>query len=827
MAETKTTVSKPADDFMQIQELWGMFLPRWHWFIASIFVALAVAFFYLMKTTPIYTRTATILIKDDSKGGSSINGMSEFSDMGIFKSNTNINNELLTLKSPTLMIDVVNRLGLNETYTVRRGLKRVGLYKLNPVAVTYLQKIEQPVNFTIRIDSEDTFTLSDFVISGQETDESYSGHLNDSICTSVGMLSVVSTSHFNESYIGSSIKYSRGGVLPFADAYCAMLRVELGSKEASVINLSIDDASIQKAEDILNTLIEVYNERWIQDKNQIAVSTSQFIGDRLSVIERELGHVDENISSYKSQHLLPDVQAASSLYMAQSAENKKQLLVLNNQLSTAKYIRTELSNKNMSQPLPTNSGLASSNIESQIGEYNSMVLERNRLIASSSEKNPLVMDLANSLQAIKHTIIQSLDNLIVSINTQIRSITQQEAATTSQLASNPNQAKYLLSVERQQKVKEQLYLYLLQKREENELSQAFTAYNTRVITAPRGSMAPTAPRRMNILLIAFALGLLGPGVIIYMQETMNTKLRGRKDLENLSIPIIGEIPQYLKHHRHFKFSDIFTAEFYTVAYFKERFFTSKAKNVLRMTDTLVKEGKRDIINEAFRVLRSNMDFMINKEEHQNVIVITSFNPGSGKSFLTVNIALSYAIKHKKVLLIDGDLRHGSTSQYVDSPKLGLSEYLNGHSDNIQQYLVVDKKYSNLHVLPIGKIPPNPTELLENGRFGSLVEQLRSEYDLILIDCPPIDIVADTQIIEKYADRSIFVVRAGLLDRAMLPELESIYQEKRFKNLSLILNGTESAGGRYAYRYGYRYGYHYGYRYGYHANSYYGNEDDEA
>ena len=554
--------------------------------------------------------------------------------------------------------------------------------------------------------------------------------------------------------------------------------------------MSIDDASVQKAEDILNTLIEVYNEKWIQDKNQIAVSTSRFIGERLGVIENELGHVDENISNYKSEHLLPDVQAASSLYMSQSAENKKEIQTLTNQLSTAQFIRRELGSKEMNQPLPTNSGIANVNIESQIGEYNKMVLDRNRLIANSSEKNPLVKDLGNSMQSMKRTILQSVDNLIVSLNTQIRSIRQQEATTTQQLASNPSQAKYLLSVERQQKVKEELYLYLLQKREENELSQAFTAYNTRVITAPRGSALPTAPNKKNILLVALALGLLVPAVIIFMQENMNTKVRGKKDLENLSVPYLGEIPLY--------------------------FSNKKKKNKSSEHAIVVEESNRNIINEAFRVLRSNVDFMKNKNTKQIVFIVTSFNPGSGKSFLSMNIAMSFAIKGKKVLVIDGDLRHGTVSAYVGSPRKGLSDYLGNKEADWNELLVVDKKFPNLHVIPVGTIPPNPTELLEDGSLATLMQNLRDVYDYIFIDCPPIDIVADTQIIEQYADRTLFVIRAGLLDRSLLPELESIYQEKRFKNLSVILNGTESTGGRYSYRYGYSYGYHNGYA------SYYGN-----
>ncbi len=784
---------KPSDDFIRIQDLWGMFVPKWHWFAISLFITLAVAMLYLLSTPPIYTRTAAILVKDNSKNNSSTSAMSDFSDLGIFKSNTNINNELLTLKSPTLMTEVVRRLGLNECYTVRRGLKNVDLYKSAPVAVTFPDKVETALSFTIEFSSKDTFILSEFEVSGESTEETFSAQMSDSIHTSAGTIIISPAQAPAGTFIGTPVRYTRSNEYGVADAYSQKLVAELGNEDATIINLSIDATSTQKAEDILNTLIEVYNENWVQDKNQIAVSTSQFISDRLGVIENELGHVDENISSYKSEHLLPDVQAASNLYMAQSAENKKELLALNNQLSTAQYIRRELDANQLNRPLPTNSGIVNANIETLINEYNNLVLDRNRLIANSSEKNPLVKNMANSLQSMQHTIIQSVDNLIVSLNTQIRSIRRQEEATTHQLASNPNQAKYLLSVERQQKVKEELYLYLLQKREENELSQAFTAYNTRLITAPRGSMFPTAPRKMNILLVAFAVGLLLPAVIIFMKENMDTKVRGRKDLESLSVPLIGEIPQCPGTKRKWQL-----------------------KKRQKINTIVVSEGNRNIINEAFRVLRSNMDFMAGKDSSQNVFVLTSFNPGSGKSFLALNIAMSFAIKKKRILVIDGDLRHGTTSSYIDSPGKGLSDYLNNQIKDWKEIVVPHKEYENLHFIPIGTVPPNPTEILEDSKLADLIAALRPEYDYIFIDCPPIDIVADAQIIEKLADRTIFVVRSGLLDRTMLSELETMYTVKRFKNLSMILNGTESTGGRYGY--GYRYGYHYGYA------SYYGGKE---
>lgn len=786
MIEKKNTVGKSSDDFIRIQDLWGMFVPRWHWFAASLFVTFTVAVLYLLSTPPVYTRTASILVKDDSKSGSATDAMNGFADLGLFKSNTNINNELLTLASPTLMTEVVHRLKLNETFTVRKGLKQVELYKSAPVAVTIDGGADQPVEFTIELTAKDSFSISDFVVFDEETDETFSGKMGDSIRTSAGIVVLTPTPLLTEDFIGTSLRYGRGNIQAVTDYYTDRLRAELGSEDATIINLSISDPSIRKAEEILGTLIEVYNEKWIEDKNQIAVSASQFISGRLGVIENELGHVDENIAGYKSEHLLPDVQAASNLYMMQAAENKKELLALTDRLSIARYIRHELESQPLSQPLSGNSGIDNSSIEGQIEEYNAKVLERNRLIANSSEKNPLVKDLTNSLQSIRKTILQSVDNLIVSLNTNLQSIRSQEAATTGRLASNPNQAKYLLSVERQQKVKEELYLYLLQKREENQLSQAFTAYNTRVITAPRGSLFPTAPRKVNILLVAFAVGLLFPAVVIFTRENMNTKVRGRKDLGNMSAPFIGEIPQVEQGRR-------------------KRIQRRKGKT--EEYAVVVKPGKRDIMNEAFRVVRTNLEFMAGQDKNNKVVMLTSFNPGSGKTFICMNLATSLAIKDKRVVIVDLDLRRASLSTYVQAPGTGIVNYLAGQVENWQSIVTKGDGGVLPDVIPVGTIPPNPTELLFNPRLEGLITGLRGQYDYVFIDCPPVEIVADTSIIAKWADLTLFVVRAGLMEREMLPVADSFYAEHKFTNIAILLNGTTAAHNRYGY---YRYGYHYGY-----------------
>ena len=778
------TKPKQTDEFIRIQDLFYLCVSKWYWFVISLAVTISVAVIYLLTTPPVYTRSASLLIKEDSKGNSVSDAAGVLGDIDLFQTSTNVNNEMQSLQSPAVMLDVVKRLHLDVSYHIDGGFyKRVLYGKSCPYTVSFNDlRDNESVDFTINPSEKGQVVLTDFSRDGEDLDGEVTATLNDTTDTPVGKL-IVMVAVDSVTY-ESPVYVSRIGYQDATGDYASNLSVSLNDEKSTVINLSFKDVCIQRAEDVLNTVIAIYNENWIKDKNQIAVSTSQFISDRLGVIEQELGNVDENISSYKSEHLLPDVQAAASMYMAQSSETNAQILALNTQLSMARYIRNYLTNAtSKNQLLPANSGIESPGIEQQIANYNTAQLRRNDLVANSSEKNPLVVDMDQSLENMRHAIITSIDNHITTLNTQLRSLRQSEQQTTARIAANPTQGKYLLSVERQQKVKEALYLFLLQKREENELSQAFTAYNTRVITPPTGSMIPTSPVKKNIALIAFAFGILIPVVIIFIRENMNTKVRGRKDLESLSVPFVGEIP---------------LAES-----------GKKKKGVHTSKEIIIRQGKRDIMNEAFRVLRTNLEFILDAKEDKNkasVTLITSFNPGSGKTFLTMNTAATFAMKGKRVLVVDGDLRHGSASAYVGTPKKGLSDYLGKRENNVEDLIVEKENYPGLFVLPVGTIPPNPTELLAEPRLAELMEKMRSRFDYILIDCPPVDIVADTQIIEKLADRTVFIVRAGLLERDMLPQLQSDYDGKRFKNMALVLNGTIGGSSRYGYRYGYKYGY---------------------
>ena len=781
-------LEKSSSSGINFKDLMYLCLAKWYWFVISLVVLLGFTALHLLTTPPVYTRSASLLIKEDSKGNSLSNSAGVLGDLDLFQTNTNVNNEMQSLQSPAVMYDVVKRLHLNINYSTDGTFYnqvRYGQACLYAVELFGLPDIEGASLTILPVSGNKGVELTDFVRGEEESGQAVKALFNDTVSTPVGRL-LVKPMAGAETW-KEAVYVSRSGLQSTAAAYSDKLNVALNDEKSTVINLSLEDVCIQRAEDVLNTLIAVYNENWVKDKNQIAVSTSMFINERLGVIEQELGNVDENISSYKSENLLPDVQAAASMYMTQSSETSSQILALSTQLAMTRYVRNYLTGGNSrNQLLPANSGIESSGIEKQIADYNALQLQRNNLVANSSESNPLVVDLDQSLQNMRRAIISSIDNHITTLNTQLRALQQSERQTTARIAANPSQGKYLLSVERQQKVKEALYLFLLQKREENELSQAFTAYNTRVIMPPTGSMVPTAPNKKKFLLIAFALGLFIPIGVIFAREQLNTKVRGRKDLESLSLPFAGEIPLAGGKKKGDK--------------------EETAKTVL------IQQGSRDIINEAFRVLRTNLEFMLDAGHtgKADVILFTSFNPGSGKTFLAINTAASFSLKGKKVLVIDGDLRRGSLSHYLRSHAKGLSDYLGKREENPQALIQEMPGYPGLHILPVGTIPPNPTELLAEPRLSTLIERMRDEYDCIFIDCPPIEIVADTQIIEKLADRTLFIVRAGLLERDMLPELQRAYQEKRFKNMAVILNGTEGGGNRYGYRYGYKYGYHYGY-----------------
>jgi len=788
----------PANQSVPLADVLFLTLRKWPWIVLSLAACLGLATLYVLRTPTMYTRSADIMIKDTSKGKSA--GMEDFADFGLVSAKTDIEDEIINLRSGELMAEVVRRLGLDTDYYRPGRFHREVAYGADlPMSVEIVDiPADASACMSLEVGEDGTATLSRLVSNGRDIDGQFRGALGDSIATPMGHVVVKPTAAYAGGG-GVELRVEKTPLEAAQAAYSSRLTVAQNGDKSSMIHLALTDRSIQRADDVLSMLIAVYKDFWIRDRNEISVSTSMFINDRLGVIEGELGNVDDDISSFKSQHLIPDIAAASAMYMSQNEEYSTEILDLNDQIQLARFVRSYLTDEaSRNELLPANPGLAG-DIAPQVGEYNERLMQRNQLAAKSSENNPLVRGLDAELASMRNAIVTTVDNQITALQTRLQSLRSTKTATASKLATSPSQAKYLLSVERQQKVKEALYLFLLQKREENELSQAFTAYNTKIVNRPGPAGVPPTPARGVILLAAALAGLAVPFGAVYLREMGNTRVRGRKDIGHLSVPFLGEIPQQDAEGRR-----------------------KKGGGDNGPVGPVVAEGRRDVINEAFRVLRTNVEFMRGQGDGASVVAVTSFNPGSGKSFISVNLATAMALKGKRVLVIDGDMRHGSASAYVGSPAEGLANYLAGGTDDARRLIVGLAGDQRLGVLPVGPVPPNPTELLESPRFAALIASLRPDYDYIFIDCPPVEVVADAQIIDAHADRTIFVVRAGLLERAMLPELERLYGERKYRSMALILNGTPQPQSRYGHSHGYRYGYGYGYAYGYN----YGNGNNK-
>ena len=820
LPESQTTQSQtpqqaqvPNGPSMRPTDILILLVSHWPWIILCLLLGWGSAELYLQYTRPVYTRTSSIMIKDVAKS----QDLGVLSDDKIFQSNIDINNEIFTLKSPVIMTEAIKRLGLQMEYFVQGRFYRSTLYGSSlPIKVEFFDVPDnKAAGFNLELLPDSAYILHNIYLDYQEwSDKSLKGRLGNTIETPVGKVKISATDFYYQSDRPIVVEqHSLQSTLAF---YVNELIVspENGS---SVINLVVNDFNPQKAEDILYNVINIYNEQWMKEKNQVSISTNNFISERLKIIENELGNVEGDISSYKSEHLIiGDAESTAGAYMGKAQSASEEQVKLNNQLYMARTIRSYLTNESShNQLIPTSQGLGGS-VGGQVTAYNELLLRRNNLVSASSLQNPLVQDMDMQLAGLRSSMLGSIDSYISELSLLVRSSQSVQAISNSRVASAPGQSKYLLSVERQQKVKESLYLFLLQKREENELSQAFTAYNSRVVTPPSGSNWPTFPVAKNVYMLCLLIGFLLPCFIIILAELLNTSVRGRKDLDVLNIPFLGEIPMANPDGAFVRF-------FRNVG---QRLHIGKRPKEDKTLHILVKDGKTDVMNEAFRVVRTNLEFVAGRSKEGQVVMLTSFNPNSGKTFIVTNLSMALALKNKRVLVIDIDMRKRSLSALVGKRSIGLSNYLAGHVDDFRSLIKPSGINDHLDVLPAGKVPPNPTELLFEDRLDTLVNELKKEYDYIFIDCPPVEIVADASICARLATMSLFVIRAEALQRTALPDVQKYYDEKRLPKMTILLNGTTDAFSRYGtHKYGARYGYAYGY--GGHYSSYgYGEDDDE-
>lgn len=777
-----------------LRDAWFLCLAYWKWFLLSIILTLSGAYYYLLCTPKTYVASASILIKPDNNRGNSPDQLLARQRMTVEgASDAQMTNEILALSSATITRTVAERLNLDVEYA-RKGMfhDKVIYGSELPVKVEFLNiGEEQRASFGLSLQADGRVILDDFSKDGANLPGTVLGKVGERCATPVGLVKLVANTGYR-SGTTDEYKVQRSPITAVAAGVRGRFNIALRDKASTIIDIQYSDVNTARAKDAIDMLISVYNENWVRDRNQISVSTNEFIKERLAVIQRELGSVDQNIAGYKSANLLPDVEQSGSMAVTQANEAEAKARELSTQVYMTRHVKEYLTDgRHENQVLPSNSGINNASIQAQINDYNTRLLERNRLLATSSAQNPAVMDLETQLGSIRRGIIQSLDNELDMLKTQQRVTEASHSEATSKISANPRQASYLLSVERQQKVKESLYLFLLQKREENELSQAFTAYNTQIIETPHITGIPPQPISRNILLTALLIGLAIPAAIVFGREALNTTVRGRKDLEDYSMPLVGELPLKGKKRPIWK--------------------RWRKEKIIAQPNMVVADQKRDILNEAFRTVRTKLEFTLGFDGKNKVVMISSLNPGSGKTFITANLSAAFSLKGKRVLVMDLDLRKASLSDYVGQPKVGISNYLSGQIDDWHEIIT---PLDHVDVLPCGVIPPNPAELLSTERFAEMIKAAREEYDIIFLDCPPVEIVADAEIINPHADLTLFIVRASLMERSYLKDIERWYAEKKYNNLTLLLNGTTDALGRYGYhKYGYGYG-GYGYGYGY-------------
>ena len=744
---------KPIEDF-QIFDLWSKYKHFWPWFIVSTVICCVIAALYIWFTPKTYLQSASVMVSED-KSASELSTI--FSNQVITRG-LSVKNEVEVFKSPLIVQEVVLRLNLTTNYTHTKKMRTEDLYAYTPIKASFPgSSDDEYLYFQVEFASDSSFILSKFTNGEYQTDQSIRGKFHDTIPTPYGNVVIEPTGFYGTNWYFNAMEVSKYSISAATKMYVRKLSTSLVSKENSIIRLDCADSETSRARDFLDMLLIAYNDNWLMEKNKAALQLSQSIDERLPLVEKELKALEDQLQRYKSQHLLTDVKTVGSLYTSRSASNSTRIMEINSQISMVKYAKDFLNkNDNINTLLPFNSGLGNTAIESQIANYNSYLMNRDELLANSSENNPTIVTMNEKLRSMLLSISQSIDNQIVTLNMQLSGLQAEEAQMTRQIASNPGQELFLQSIEREYKNKEAEYMHLMQKKIENDMSLVITATNTRLISPPSGSSAPVSPKKKIAMIIALFFGVGIPGGVILGKEYLNLTIREKKDLDVLSVPMLGVI--------------------------------SLANKTEKDGYLHVREDGKDSINETFRMVRTNLDAICNK--NLKVVMFTSLEPGSGKTFVALNLAMTLALAGKKIALVDLDLRTSTLSSLISMPEMGIIDFLNERTSD--EHYVIQKEifYTGFDIIPVGVIPHNPTEMLMSDRFKVLIEKLKTSYDYIFLDSTPLDMVADATIVAKYADVSVFVVREGHTDRRKLPKLEETYQRGHFKKMMLILNGAK-------------------------------------
>lgn len=739
---------------------------QWKWFILSILIFGGYYLYQYSKTPFMYSQLETVMIKTPINTPTTAR---------ITRTNSAFNSvsvagEILQLRSKELMRKTINRIGADVSYSVRRGLRDYELYKQSPVQVKVFGKSpDDRYAFTVTPLDAGHVLVKNW--NDNDRNAQVKVALNEEVKTPFGRILIKPGLNYTKEAFGEDIRMVKYPQKYMVDYFLGNLGITQMEEDASLLQITMQDRTQERAADLITMLITVYNEISIEDKNQIAIYTADFIRKRLGIIESELGSVESDIERLRTSNQGVDVVVAGEMYLSDSRQYQAERTKIETDQKLAEMMREYLTDEaKQNELIPNNTGLVDANVEHQIMDYNTTLLRRNRLVEGSSSANPVVQDLNKALEAMRQNINRAVDNTLAALDIRIKNLQQNEQQARGKALQIPKKQRVMLSVERQQKVKEELYLYLLNKREENALNQAMTDDNVRIIDPASGQDKPIYPSFIKKLMLGVGIGIALPSMIFLLKLMLDTGVRRRKDVEEaISVPFLGEIPH-----------------------------SSKQKDV----QVVVEEKGRDHTSEAFRILRTNIGFMAAGKD-KRVITFTSFNIGAGKTFTAINLSTSFRHLNKKVLLLDLDLRKGTLSERVQVPAgLGVTNYLADQNITLDQVIYKGIVADSIDIIPIGVIAPNPVELLLSERLDKLIAELKQRYDYIIVDNVPVNVVADASIIDRISELTIFVIRSGKMDRRQLPEIQGLYEQGKLSNMAVLLNGVRLDQGGYGYGYGY-------------------------
>lgn len=747
------------------------YISNWRWFLLSTFLTLLIAFIYLRYADKTYNVNTSILIKEDNKSDLS-NQLSAFSELGFGGSKNNIENEIEILKSRTLAEKVIDSLKINYTYFSEGNVKTTEVYLNTPFTLNFSplkQYSQEDYSFVLENIANNSFTLS--------LNEKKIGNfkINVPIKTEFGTITISK----NKSYVANLdkegkketvskviVKYAPISLV--AQNLIKNTNITPTSKTSSVLNLGINSSVPEKAVDYLNTLVSFYNIQGIADKRFISQHTSDFISNRLNIIAEELGDVEKNVEGYKNSNSLTDIETEVKLFLENLSAYERSVIENETEINVTNDLINHLRRSKSDDLVPNILLNSNAAVNSGIDELNKLILEKQRILTGSTAENPTVIKIESQISSSRNNIVSTLRSSLGSLKIIKNDLKRQENEMQSKLSQVPRQEREFRIIDRQQKVKEALYLFLLQKREETNITLAATELNAKVIDKAILPNTPVSPKSLIIVLAALALGLIIPFVIIYITNLLDNKIKTRLDLEGKTpIPFLGDVP------------------------------SSESSN------QIMELNSRSSAAEAIRIVRTNLEFMISDlpKEACKVIFSTSTFPGEGKTFISANIAATIALSSKKTLLIGMDIRNPKLNEYLNIPSVGITNFLSNKEAKISDYIVNIPNYESFDVLPAGTIPPNPAELLMSNKMETMFAELRSQYDYIIVDTAPISLVTDTLLIAKYADAFIYVIRSGKLDKQLLNIPETLYKENKLPRMSILLNDTDSTKG-YGYGYGY-------------------------